>query len=148
MNNLLVEKKSNTLNEKSTIKPTDTFPDNNLVYRIAHFIQKYRVNRFFQHVPFTIFRSLSVILGYQHAVNGHPQLSKTWKFLYSQKFLEKSLPEIAVIQAGKDNRYGHPHPEVLARLEEFDIDILRTDQDGDIKIFSDGNNIQILNSQF
>lgn len=89
MNNLLDEKKSNTMNEKSAIKPTDTFPDNNLVYRIAHFIQKYRVNRFFQHVPFTIFRSLSVILGYQHAVNGHPQLSKTWKFLYSQKFLEK-----------------------------------------------------------
>ncbi len=83
------EKKSDTLDNNSTIKPTDTFPDNNFVYRVAHFIQKYRVNRFFQHVPFTIFRALSVPIGYQHAVNGHPQLSKTWKFLYSQKFLEK-----------------------------------------------------------
>lgn len=83
------EKTNNELDDTSVIKPTDTFPDNNLVYRVAHFIQKYRVNRYFQHVPFTIFRSLSVLLGYQHAVNGHPQLSKTWKFLYSQKFLEK-----------------------------------------------------------
>ncbi len=83
------EKIPSTLNEKSTIKPTDTFPDNNLVYRIAHFIQKYRINRFFQHVPFSIFRSLSVPIGYQYAVNGHHQLSKTWKFLYPQRFLKK-----------------------------------------------------------
>ena len=83
------EKKSDTLDNNSRIKPTDTFPDNNLVYRVAHFIQKNRVNRFFQHVPFTIFRSLSVLIGYQHAVNGHPQLSITWKFLYPQRFLEK-----------------------------------------------------------
>ena len=83
------ENNNNGLDQQSVIKPTDTFPDNNVVYRIAHFIQKNRVNRFFQHVPFTIFRALSVPVGYQHAVNGHPQLSKTWKFLYSQKFLEK-----------------------------------------------------------
>ena len=83
------EQTANGLDQTSVIKPTDTFPDNNLVYRVAHFIQKYRVNRFFQHVPFTIFRSLSVLIGYQHAKNGHSQLSKTWKFLYPPKFLEK-----------------------------------------------------------
>jgi hypothetical protein len=89
VNTWLNEKKPTTLNDKSVIKPTDTFPDNNLVYRVAHFIQKYRVNRYFQHVPFTIFRALSVPVGYIPAKNGHPQLSKTWKFLFPQKILEK-----------------------------------------------------------
>ena len=83
------EKIYNGLDNNSTIRPTDTFPDNNLVYRVAHFIQKYRVNRLFQHVPFIIFRALSVPVGYTHAKNGHPQLSKTWKFLFPQKILEK-----------------------------------------------------------
>jgi len=85
----LDEKIPTTLNDNSVIKPTDTFPDNNVVYRVANFIQKYRVNRYFQHVPFTIFRALSVPVGYIPAKNGHPQLSKTWKFLFPQKFLEK-----------------------------------------------------------
>jgi len=59
----------------------------------------------------------------------------------SQEFLERVLPEIAVIQVGKDNSYGHPSPEVLAKIEEFDIQCLRTDKNGDIKIFSDGEKI-------
>jgi len=61
----------------------------------------------------------------------------------SQEFLEAVLPKIAVIQAGRDNRYGHPCSEVLASLEKFDIQILRTDINGNIKIISDGRNIKI-----
>ena len=60
----------------------------------------------------------------------------------SLEFLEAVSPEIAVIQVGKDNSYGHPHPEVLANLEQFGIYILRTDKDGDIKIVSDGSNFK------
>jgi len=56
----------------------------------------------------------------------------------SDLFLEKVSPEIAVIQVGKDNRYGHPSPEVLERLEKYGIIISRTDQQGDIKFFSNG----------
>jgi len=61
----------------------------------------------------------------------------------SLEFLEAVSPEVAVIQVGKDNSYGHPHPEVLARLEEFGIQVLRTDINGDIKIISDGNNFKL-----
>lgn len=61
----------------------------------------------------------------------------------SQDFLKVALPKIAVIQVGKNNRYGHPHPEVLANLEKFDIQVLRTDKDGDIKIISDGNSFKL-----
>ncbi len=61
----------------------------------------------------------------------------------SEKFLEEVNPEIAVISAGKENSYGHPHPEVLDILDKYDIKVLRTDRDGDIKITSDGQNIEI-----
>ena len=56
----------------------------------------------------------------------------------SDLFLEKVSPEIAVIQVGKDNRYGHPSPEVLERLAKYGIKVMRTDQVGDIKLFSNG----------
>ena len=55
-----------------------------------------------------------------------------------EEFLERVLPEIALISAGKDNSYGHPHQEVLEKLNKFGIKILRTDLNGDIKVVSDG----------
>ncbi len=63
----------------------------------------------------------------------------------SREFIEAVSPRMAVIQCGKDNRYGHPHPQTLAILEEFGIKILRTDLHGDIKIISDGINYVFSN---
>lgn len=63
----------------------------------------------------------------------------------SEEFLKAVSPQIAVISSGKDNRYGHPHEEVLALLNKFGIDILRTDELGDIKIISDGLSLKIAN---
>ena len=54
----------------------------------------------------------------------------------AQDFIGVVSPEVAVISAGKDNKYGHPAPEVLQNLSG--VKILRTDLDGDIKIISDG----------
>ena len=48
-------------------------------------------------------------------------------------FLRAVHPEVAVISSGKDNTYGHPHQETLAKLEQYGIQIRRTDQEGDIK---------------
>jgi len=53
-----------------------------------------------------------------------------------KEFIEQVSPQIAVIQCGKNNPYGHPHAETLQILEGTRI--LRTDLDGDIKIISDG----------
>ena len=53
-------------------------------------------------------------------------------------FLAAASPELAVIQVGK-NRYGHPASEVMERLRGLNIPLLRTDQNGDIVIRSDGN---------
>ncbi len=55
------------------------------------------------------------------------------------EFLEKVSPTIAVISVGKNNKYGHPSDITLANLKKFDIKVLRTDINGDIKIFSTGN---------
>jgi|SRR3989344_2554995 len=65
------------------------------------------------------------------------------RFSSSEDFLRAVSPSFAVISVGKDNTYGHPTSEVLQRLEKFGIRVLRTDQDGSVKILSDGNTITI-----
>lgn len=61
------------------------------------------------------------------------------------EFLEEVAPNYAVISLGKDNPYGHPHKEVLERLNSVGSKILRTDELGDIVIKCDGNNITVEN---
>ena len=46
--------------------------------------------------------------------------------------------EYAVISAGKDNRYGHPHQEVLGRLDDLKFRIFNTAIEGTIAFWSDG----------
>lgn len=58
----------------------------------------------------------------------------------SKEFIGAVSPEIAVISAGRNNRYGHPHQEVLDNLAG--VAILRTDLDGNIKLKSDGVSLQ------
>jgi competence protein ComEC len=65
----------------------------------------------------------------------------------TSEFIEKVSPEIAVISVGKDNNYGHPHPETLETLEKYDINVLRTDINGDVKIISNGINYAVSNFQ-
>ena len=62
----------------------------------------------------------------------------------SEAFLSAVGPEVAIIQVGTKNRYGHPAPEVLKRLEDYDLKYYRNDLDGDIKLVSDGLNYQII----
>src|SRR3989344_3111135 len=56
----------------------------------------------------------------------------------SEEFLKAVSPKFAIISAGRKNRYGHPHQDILDRLMSFGIKIFRTDQDGDIRFLSDG----------
>lgn len=51
--------------------------------------------------------------------------------------IDKINPRIAVISVGK-NSYGHPSPELLSGLANESRQVLRTDQEGDIEIVSDG----------
>jgi competence protein ComEC len=61
----------------------------------------------------------------------------------SEEFLKEIWPKIAIISVGKENPYGHPHQEVLEILNKFGIRVLRTDENGNIKIISDGQKIKI-----
>lgn len=58
-------------------------------------------------------------------------------------FLKAVAPSLAVISAGKNNYYGHPHPELIKLLEENNIQIYRTDQNGTIEIKTDGKIVEI-----
>ena len=50
-----------------------------------------------------------------------------------EKFIEAAAAETAVIQVGK-NTYGHPSEEVIKRLEEHKITVLRNDEQGAVGI--------------
>jgi len=50
----------------------------------------------------------------------------------SPELLEVTQPEKAVISSGQNNSYGHPHPEVIDRLTQLGVQIMRTDQTGNI----------------
>ena len=59
----------------------------------------------------------------------------------SETFLTQVNPQIAVIQSGADNRYGHPHQETLATLDGRLI--LRNDRHGRIHLWSDGRQMWV-----
>ena len=61
----------------------------------------------------------------------------------SENFLDAVNPEFAILSLAADNKYGHPHVEVMERLEARNIAVYRTDTMGTITLRSDGTNISI-----
>ena len=61
------------------------------------------------------------------------------KYSTSEELLQAVKPTLAIIQVGKDNKFGHPDLVTLRRLQRKGIAILRTDLNGDIIIESDGD---------
>ncbi len=59
-------------------------------------------------------------------------------------FLEAVAPEYAVISCGAGNPFGHPHGAVIGMLEALDIQILRTDLEGELVFAGDGKRIWYL----
>ena len=59
-------------------------------------------------------------------------------------FLAAVAPEVTVISVG-ENSYGHPSPEVFARLEQRlgSENILRTDERGTIEFITDGERLWV-----
>ena len=62
----------------------------------------------------------------------------------TEEFLAAVSPDVAVIQVGRKNRFGHPYQGVLERLAGASAKILRTDRDRDIRIWSDGARYGLL----
>lgn len=61
----------------------------------------------------------------------------------SEAWLNAVQPQVGVISAGLNNRYGHPHQEVLDLLNRFDVQIYRTDQQGTITIVTNGSTFDV-----
>lgn len=60
-----------------------------------------------------------------------------------EAFLRAADPVYGIISCGKDNAYGHPHAEVLSRLEDEDVQVYRTDTMGTVCAVSDGREVKI-----
>lgn len=61
----------------------------------------------------------------------------------SELFLYEVMPQYAVITCGADNSYGHPHQEVVDRLERQNITYLRSDLHGAIVFTTDGTELSL-----
>ncbi|SCH36692.1 MULTISPECIES: ComEC/Rec2 family competence protein [unclassified Romboutsia] len=59
----------------------------------------------------------------------------------SPEFISEVSPDVAVISCGYKNQYGHPHKSTLDTLNNKNIITYRTDINGDMIFYSDGNTI-------
>jgi len=59
------------------------------------------------------------------------------------EFLAAVQPRVGIISAGEQNPYGHPNVELLERLENAGVWILRTDRDGAVHVMTDGKQMEI-----
>jgi len=59
----------------------------------------------------------------------------------TQEFLDAVNPSVTIITVGADNQFGHPHSEVMQRLQARNIPIFRTDQEGTIRIVTNGTEL-------
>lgn len=55
-----------------------------------------------------------------------------------EKWLEAIQPKVTILSAGENNRYNHPHPDVVERLQRAGSRIYRTDHQGAIVVRVDG----------
>ena len=62
----------------------------------------------------------------------------------SELFLGEVSPEYAVISAGKDNSYGHPHVEVTDLLFNYGVVTKNTAKEGSIVFVSDGVSLRVV----
>jgi competence protein ComEC len=78
------------------------------------------------------------VLKVAHHGSGHSSI---------RAFLEGVHPSVAVISVGVGNDYGHPSDATLKRLQATGARVLRTDLDGEIRIRTDGEDLDIESSK-
>jgi competence protein ComEC len=61
----------------------------------------------------------------------------------SDAWLDELAPREAVISVGRGNHYGHPAPEVVARLAAHGVTVFRTDARGTITFTTDGHGARV-----
>ncbi len=66
------------------------------------------------------------------------------KYTTDEEFLELIRPDMAVISCGRDNVYGHPHEDVLDRLDHVSATVLRTDIGGCTSVAFDNGSLSVM----
>ncbi|MFJ7699167.1 MBL fold metallo-hydrolase [Lysinibacillus fusiformis] len=61
----------------------------------------------------------------------------------SEEFIRAVKPEVTILSYGKDNKYGHPHAEVVDRLQAIGSNIYATADLGTIMVATDGVNYTV-----
>lgn len=61
----------------------------------------------------------------------------------SEEFIRAVKPEVAILSYGEDNKYGHPHAEVVDRLQAMGSNIYATAESGTIIVATDGVNYTV-----
>jgi competence protein ComEC len=61
----------------------------------------------------------------------------------SEVFLDAYAPAIAIASLGRNNPFGHPSREVVARLASRGIPLIRTDRDGAVMVETDGREVRV-----
>jgi competence protein ComEC len=61
----------------------------------------------------------------------------------TEEFLSAVGPQIAVISAGRNNQFGHPHSSVVQRLEEHGITYFNTAANGAVMLRTNGQNMTV-----
>lgn len=59
------------------------------------------------------------------------------------EFIKAVSPEVAVFSCGHNNEYGHPHREVVNRINSIGATVYRTDKQGSIVIKTDGKEYSV-----
>lgn len=65
------------------------------------------------------------------------------KYSTGDAWLAALDPHVVAISAGKDNTYGHPNPETLARIHKTQASILSTIESGTLRFISDGSTVRL-----
>lgn len=63
----------------------------------------------------------------------------------SEFFLDMVQPQYAVVSAGADNRFGHPHRSVVDKVLKRNITLLNTAEQGTIEFQADGKSVWVVN---
>ncbi|MDG5787145.1 MBL fold metallo-hydrolase [Evansella sp. AB-P1] len=61
----------------------------------------------------------------------------------TEAFLNAVNPEITIYSAGEDNSYGHPHSEVVERINNLGIPLYGTDVHGRVLVRTDGSSYSV-----
>ncbi|MDE6675111.1 MAG: hypothetical protein K2K19_09940, partial [Acetatifactor sp.] len=56
------------------------------------------------------------------------------RYSTTESFLQAVTPRLALISAGRDNSYGHPHEELLKRLWEKGCRVVQTPESGAVTL--------------